>query len=300
MPNDTSLTLPHDAASWHGARLYMDTAHGHVAYHEAGAGPALLFLHGFPLNAYHWRGVINLLAGERRCVAPDLLGLGYTRPAPGADVGLVAQASMLAELLNRLGVTIADIIANDSGTAIAQILAANYPDLVRSMLLTNGDVEVDSPPEPLLPVIQLAQQGGFAQAMVTAALNDKTFARSPEGVIGLTFTRPHEVSDEAIDIYFGPLVETPERVALTDSYAVSLLPNPLVGLEERLRTCTVPTAILWGTGDKFFKPGNVDYLRDVLPNVTYTQHVEGAALFFPEEYPDVVAEAARTLWTSLP
>jgi len=286
----------HDIARWHGARLYARTSHGEVAYHALGQGPALLLIHGFPLNAYHWRDVMKLLADERRCIAPDLLGLGYTRPISGTDIGSRAQADMLAELLESLGIEQADVIANDSGTAIAQLLAVHHRGRVRSMLLTNGDVEPDSPPEPLLPVIEMARQGAFAEAMVGAAIADKAAARSREGVIGLTFAEPQGVSDEAIDLYFEPLIESPERAALTNRYATSLLPNPLEGLERRLREVTVPTAILWGTGDKFFKPSNVEYLRGVLPNVKQVRHVEGAALFFPEENPGLVADAARDLW----
>jgi len=285
-----------EIARWHDARRYLTTSHGDIAYHEVGQGPALLLIHGFPLNAYHWRDIMDLLAGERRCIVPDLLGLGYSKPKPGADVGSAAQADMLAELLDRLGIEQADVIANDSGTAITQLLVVSHPGRVRSMLLTNGDVEPDSPPEPLLPVIEMAQQGAFAEAMVGAAIADKGLARSGEGVIGLTFADPDGVSDEAIDLYFKPLIESPDRVQLTNRYAASLLPNPLAGIEERLRSITVPAAILWGTADKFFKPSNVDYLQGVLPNLKQVRHVEGAALFFPEEHPELVAEAARELW----
>ena len=265
----------HDIARWHEKRSFANTSYGEIAYHDVGEGPALLLLHGFPLNAYHWRDVMALLSGERRCIAPDLLGLGYSKPKHGADIGLVSQADMLAELLDSLGIDQSDIIANDSGTAIAQLLAVNHPARVRSMLLTNGDVEPDSPPEPLLPVIALAQRGEFAEAMVGAAIGDKALARSPDGVIGLTFADPNGVSDEEIYLYFAPLIESSERVALTNRYATSLLPNPLAGLEERLRTVAVPTAILWGTGDKFFKPSNVDYLRNVLSKRPFRKGLSG-------------------------
>lgn len=86
---------------------------------------------------------------------------------------------------------------------------------------------------------------------------------------------------------------------MTNKYATSLLPNPLEGIEKRLRAVSVPTAILWGTGDKFFKASDVDYLCSVLPNVKQIRHVDGAALFFPEEYPKLVAEAAQQLWTAI-
>jgi pimeloyl-ACP methyl ester carboxylesterase len=284
---------------WHEKRLYVTTSHGDIAYHDVGEGPALLLIHGFPLNAYHWRDVMRLLAGERRCIAPDLLGLGYTRPATNADLSLSAQAAMLVELLDSLGLGEADIIANDSGTAIAQLLAVGNPHRVRSMLLTNGDVEPDCPPQPLLPVIELARQGTFAEATISAALADKALARSEQGIIGLTYSHPELVSDEAIALYFAPLIESLERIALTNAYACSFLPNPLEGLEAELRSCTVPTAILWGTADVFFREDDIDYLVSVLPDVRHIRRVDDAKLFFPEEQPELVVEAARKLWTSI-
>src|SRR5215472_8448158 len=59
-------------------RRFAATRFGRIAYVERGTGPVALFLHGFPLNSFQWRGVIRQLSGERRCVAPDAMGLGCT------------------------------------------------------------------------------------------------------------------------------------------------------------------------------------------------------------------------------
>src|SRR5262245_2076998 len=68
----TAMTSMHarvsDVSAW---RARTRTAHGDIAYLAHGAGPAALFLHGFPLNSYQWRGAIELLAPHRRCIAPD-------------------------------------------------------------------------------------------------------------------------------------------------------------------------------------------------------------------------------------
>src|SRR5688572_6382346 len=77
-----------DAAArrFHATRRFLKTPAGEIAWVEQGAGPAALFLHGFPLNGFQWRGAMERLAPHRRCLAPDLLGMGFTRPAAGQDL----------------------------------------------------------------------------------------------------------------------------------------------------------------------------------------------------------------------
>jgi haloalkane dehalogenase len=65
-------------AEFHAARRFEDTPFGRIAFIERGSGDPALFVHGLPLNGFHWRSVIESLAGHRRCVEPDLMGLGYT------------------------------------------------------------------------------------------------------------------------------------------------------------------------------------------------------------------------------
>ena len=120
-----------------------------------------------------------------------------------------------------------------------------------------------------------------------------------DGLGGQTFTYPENPTDEAIDQYLAPLVSSPERKALTHAYALGLDPNPLAGIEASLKRCTVPTRIIWGTGDPIFSSDSPDYLDRMLPNSRGVRRIEGAKLFFPEEFPDVIAEEARKLWAAV-
>lgn len=286
-----------DAATYRRERRYARLPCGDVAYLDRGRGPAALFLHGFPLNSFQWRGAIARLSAERRCIAPDWLGLGHTRVAPGQAVTPAAQVDMLIALLDRLHVDAADVIANDSGGAVAQLLVAAHPGRVRSLLLTNCDVENDSPPAALLPVIELSRQGQFVDRWLAPWLADKALARSPQGIGGMCFQYPDHPTDEAIDYYLSPLCE-PSQKPLVHAYALGLAPNPLAGIEARLKASRVPTRVLWGTGDTIFSQASPDYLMRVLGTPRGVRRIAGAKLFFPEEYPDVVAAEARRLWTA--
>ena len=178
---------PLTAANYRTSRKFAATAYGRIAYIERGKGPAALFLHGFPLNSFQWRGVISLLAAHRRCIAPDYLGMGFTEIKEGQSVAPAEQAAMITAFLDTLSISSVDIIANDSGGAIAQLLLTQHPKLIRTVLLTNCDAEPDSPPPAVMPVIALAKQGAFADKLLVPWLADKELARSPKGLGGACY-----------------------------------------------------------------------------------------------------------------
>src|SRR5215831_18737788 len=89
------------------------TSVGEIAYAERGKGPAALFVHGVFLNSYYWRHVMARLSGERRCLAPDLLGHGDTPVKPGQEVSLRIQAELLDVFCEAMGLDEVDVVAND-------------------------------------------------------------------------------------------------------------------------------------------------------------------------------------------
>jgi pimeloyl-ACP methyl ester carboxylesterase len=256
-----------------------------------------LFLHGFPLNSFQWRGVIPRFSQIRRCIAPDFLALGYTEVADGQSVRPQAQIQMLVELLDKLSISAVEIVANDSGGAIAQLFVTRHPERVRSLLLTNCDTEPDSPPAAVLPVIESARAGRFADDWLAPWLRDKALARSEQGLGGQCYADPAHPTDEVIETYLGPLLSSPERKALTNAYAVALALNPLAGIESSLKSSHVATRIVWGTADKIFSATSADYLARTLDNSLGVRRVLGAKLFFPEEMPGLIAEEAEWLWS---
>jgi haloalkane dehalogenase len=284
------------ARAWNAARRHQPTRFGDIAYVERGTGPVALFLHGFPLNSFQWRGAFDRLSGERRCIAPDSLGLGFTRVAAGQGVTPWDQADMLAAFLDALGIGAVDLVANDSGGAVAQIFVTRFPDRVRTLLLTNCDVEPDSPPLALQPVLALAREGTYPDRWLVPWFRDPELARSPQGFGGMCFSDPSQPTDAAIALYFGPLVATPASKALVNAYTLGLDPNPLAGIEPALRRCKVPTRIVWGMADDIFAKESPDYLDRLLSNSRGVRRLPKAKLFWPEEYPDVIAEEARKLW----
>lgn len=289
---------PLDADAFHGLRRYVRTTFGDIAYVEQGQGAAALFLHGFPLNGFQWRGVLPRLAPYRRCIAPDFLGLGYTRVAEGQAVAPEDQVAMLLDFMDILGIASADLVASDSGGAVAQLLLARHPERVRTLLLANCDTAIDSPPPAMLPVIDLARQGRFIDDWLGRWHADPALARSAEGIGGMCYTDPTQPSDEAIDTYFGPMLSTQQRTGLGNAYAVALARNALAGSADALRQSRAPVRVVWGMADTIFGQHNVEYLAQAFGNARGVRRLAGAKLFWPEEQPQVIAEEARALWNA--
>ena len=284
-----------DAAAFRASRRFVATPFGRIAYVERGSGPAALFLHGFPMNGFQWRGSIERLSRHRRCLAPDFIGLGYTEAPGQQDLSPQAQTDMLAAFLDRLSISAVDLIANDSGGTIAQLFVVQHPARVRTMLLTNCDVHENSPPAQMANSIKAARAGTYDQKM-QRHLDDRVYARSPQGIGGSAYVDPASLTDEALEYYFRPLVESPLRRTQLNRHLAAFEPNPLLAIEPALRRCTTPTRMAWGTADQLFPVRWAEWLDETLPGSRGVRLVDGGRLFWPEEMPDLVAEEAQALW----
>lgn len=285
-----------DAAAWHRLRRFVPTRFGDIACIDHGQGEAALFLHGFPLNSFQWRGAIERLARYRRCIAPDFLGLGHSEVADGQDLAPREQVAMLVAVLDRLGIDRVDVIANDSGGQAAQLLVAAHPQRVRSLLLSNCDSEINSPPAAMAPVIELARENRWVDEWIVPWHADPVLARSDAGIGAMCYADPGHPGDEAIAAYFSPLIASPRRKALANAYAVALARNPLTGIGPRLARCGVPTRIVWGMADTIFAPADADHLDRAFDRSLGVRRLPGYKLFWPEERPDVIAAEALALW----
>ncbi|HTC76142.1 MAG TPA: alpha/beta hydrolase [Edaphobacter sp.] len=288
-------TQPIDAKTFDASRKFANLPISNVAYVERGHGLAALFVHGYPLNGFQWRGALDRLQAHRRCIAPDVMGLGHTQTPEEQTISPVTQAEMLALLLDSLHIDAVDLVANDSGGLVSQVFVAKYPHRVRTLLLTNCDVDENNPPPQFLPLIALAKNETLADRFFVPQLNDKNLARSAKG-LGSAYTYPDRLTDETIETYLRPLVETPLRRSQLDQYTVSLGTNELFAIRDDLHRWKGPARMVWGLKDPFFGAQWAEWLDKTLPGSRGVRKLDDANLFFPEEMPDVIAEEALALW----
>jgi haloacetate dehalogenase len=96
---------------------------------EAGDGPPLVLLHGFPETWYAWRKQIPALAPHFRLIIPDLRGYGETeKPASGYDKRTMA--ADIRALMQALGIDRAPVIGHDRGARVATRFAKDHPGAI--------------------------------------------------------------------------------------------------------------------------------------------------------------------------
>lgn len=272
----------------------VTTASGRIAYTEAGSGPVALFVHGVLLNGHLWRHQLAALSDIRRCIAVDLLAHGDTEIAPDQDVSVTANARMLREVVDVLGIDKVDLVGNDSGGGIAQIFAATNPSRVRSLTLTDCDVHDNWPPEAFKPFLAMAAAGGL-RGTLDAMVADKNIYRSAQA-LGPAYEHPDRVSDETIETYLRPLVETEQRTRDFQRFLAAFDCKHTVAVEEQLRTLKAPTLIAWGTDDIYFDVRWSHWLAKTIPGTRKRIEFEGARIFFPEERAANFNRELRSHW----
>jgi pimeloyl-ACP methyl ester carboxylesterase len=278
-------------------RHTVATRSGEISYIDIGTGPVALFVHGIATNAYLWRHVISALATQRRCIALDLPLHGRSPVTAEQDLSLAALAAGLDDFCEALGLAGIDLVANDTGGAIAQIFAARHPQRLATLTLTDCDTAGNMPPESVKPVIELAAAGKLAP---TAVEMFGDLDAAAQASFGFAYEHLDRVDRDVIRSYLEPCIGTMERARQFERLMVSLDAGDLEAVTPQLRELTVPTLVVWGTDDEAFDISWAYWLRDTIPGTTGVVTVDGARLFFPEERPTDLVPHLEQHWASVP
>jgi len=280
-----------DPAATAAARKTVDTRFGPVTYLESGTGPAALFLHGVFLNAELWSHQLGALSDLRRCLAVDLLAHGGSVCPRPDQMTIDAQVEMVADFLDGLGIDRVDLIGNDTGGAIAQLVAVRLAGRVRSLTLTNCDADDNWPPEAFRPIFDLARAGELADA-AQALAGDPESARA---ALASGLENPAALSPQTLSSFFTPFAARSGAEAL-QAYVAAMDCSATVGIRADLTRFEAPTLVVWGTGDDFFDVRWAHWLAETIPGTVRCVELEGAKLFFPIER-DELTDELRALWS---
>lgn len=258
-----------------------------------GPGRAAIFVHGVGTNALIWRHVVAGLRGTTRCVAVDLPLHGMTPLRPGQEVSLPALADLVEAVCAKLDLGAVNLVANDTGGAVAQVLAARHPARLASLTLTNCEVHDNVPPRAFLPTV-LAARLGLLAAIGPWLVANPGMARRRGYAAG--YEKIAHLPLDVADSFIRPLLGTREAARGFQRWIPSIEQKDLVAVRPRLRVLRVPVHVVWGTGDSFFDVRWAHRLIETFPNSQPLVFVQGGRLFFPDERAEELVAVLRQRW----
>ncbi len=229
---------------------------GDVAIHyvDEGKGPPLVLIHGLGGRIYNFRYNIPVLAERLRVVALDLKGFGYSeRPATG-DYSLAAQARLVGELMDRLGISRAAVLGHSMGGAIALRLAVTCPEKVDRLILVGS-----APPNGMVPRLAASRPLPSLLRLGTALVLHQPGLR--ERVLQQGFYDPAFLSPEMLEEF-----RRSACIRGSTNAIASLLSDAARDEPVDLSRVGQPVLLLWGEGDRWTNLRVARRLADELPD----------------------------------
>lgn len=212
-----------------------------VHYCRAGAGPALLLLHGLVGSARNWEQNIRQLAQIRTVYAVDLVNMGDSDRVAGLDASLGATADRVAQTLEHLGIAQADIAGHSHGGAVALMLAARHPEKVGRLVLFAPANPYCQESRGLIRFYNSRPGGWFARLIPGMPVLVKRLAHRR------MYVDPSRIRERDYEGYIRGLnADSVEHVL----QILAEWSEDMVALDERLDEVTgVPTLLIWGDLD---------------------------------------------------
>jgi pimeloyl-ACP methyl ester carboxylesterase len=227
---------------------YVDA--GDVRLHAVvgGEGPPLLLIHGWPQTWYAWRMLMPALAEDFEVIAVDQRGIGLSdKPADGYDTATLA-GDMVA-LMEALGHRRFAVYGTDTGMTIAYALAADHPDRVERLVVSEAPLPGISPSPPLFLPPQLNARLWHLAFNQLPKVNEQLVRGREEIFFGAELDASagtHKLPDYAVSYYIESLASDPE--ALRGSFELYReFPSMIAQNEQRkTRRLTIPVLAIGG------------------------------------------------------
>ena len=269
------------------AHRFADLGDVRLHFVEAGEGPLVLLLHGFPQFWYEWRHQIPaLVEAGFRVVAPDMRGYNLSDKPPGVRSYRV---ELLARDVERLilacGERTASVVGHDWGAIVAWIAAMRYPGYLERLAILN----VPHPArflDGLLSPMQLLRSSyvfffqipRLPEEVIRAG--DFALLRS---ALGRDPVRPGALTAEDIERYIEAIAR-PGALTASLNYYRALLRTP-GETRALLQRVEAPVLVIWGERDRFLSRRLAEPPRLWVPNLVGVTRLPDASHWVAEDRP---------------
>jgi epoxide hydrolase 4 len=253
---------------------YAQVGDVELHYVEAGGGPLVVLLHGFPEFWYGWRQQIApLVKAGFRVVAPDLRGYNLSSKPDGfADYTADKLATDIRGLIRELGAESAMVVGHDWGGTVAWTLAMNHPEVVERLAILNA-----AHPRRLNDGLRNPRQ--LLRSWYFFYLQ---FPRLPERRARrrhwrffkrfLRDARPPYTAEE-LERYDEAWSRPGAAKAMIDYYRAAVR----LGSKQEIRPVSAPTLVIWGQGDRYLGPKLAEPQHEDVPNLDRVERLADAS-----------------------
>jgi pimeloyl-ACP methyl ester carboxylesterase len=245
----------------------------------------VVFIHGYYVNGDLWKDVVAQMPGDLMCITPDLPLASHEVPMNAdADLSPAGVARIIADLIEELDLEDVVLVGNDSGGALCQIVATEFPERIGGLVLTPCDAFEKFPPAPYNLIRHIARIPRVDKA--TNALFGAKFAR------WLTF-RPlmkSSYDDQLVRSWVEPARLSPAVTRDGLKFARAVHPRHTIAAASKLPSFDRPALMLWPPDCTFFKFSLAERLAEALPN-SRIEPIKDGWTFLPLDQPAAVADA---------
>jgi haloalkane dehalogenase len=265
---------------------WLDVGAGEVAYRRVGAGPDVLFVHGWPVTGATFRTLLPHLADHVTCHIIDLPGAGSSRFDDATPITLEQHIRTVRNVVDQLALGDVAVVGHDSGGLIARHAMVGDPRL-RSMGLIDTE-QSQGLSRKFKMFLSTRRMPGLAAGLGWAL--GRRWVRRSGLVLGDALADRSLLDGEFDEFFLQPLHTSPVH----RNAAARLLRNFDTSYVRELaqvhRRIDVPVQLVWGEQDAFFPVSWAREMVNTFPNARLTV-VPGAGLFSHEERPAEVAAA---------
>jgi pimeloyl-ACP methyl ester carboxylesterase len=284
---------------WPGEQVHVGATSVHVRRVPTGAGrrePAVL-VHGLGGSATDWTDMMGLLSDRLDARAPDLPGFGWSPPPPDANYTPEAHARTVAKLIDDSVGEAVHLMGNSLGGAVATLVAARRPDLVRTLTLVSPALPVYRPRATNVHLPALAFP--FIGQRLARRLGRYPVETRVRATLALCFADPSRVPPQR----FEEAVAEASRRARLDYESEAMLASLRALIAAYLRRgpstlwnaaaqVQAPTLLVYGLRDKLVDPKTSAKAARTFPR-SHLLMLPGSGHVAQMEHPEVVAAAVR-------
>ena len=228
---------------------FVDTGQLRLHAVTGGQGPPLLLVHGWPQTWYAWRMLMPALARDFQVVAVDQRGIGLSdKPPDGYDTGTLA--SDLVGLMEALGHRRFAVYGTDVGMPIAYALAADHPERLERLVVSEAPLPGVTPSPPLfLPPPLNARLWHLAFNQLPAEVNER-LVRGREGIFfGPEFDASagtNKLPEDAVKYYIDTLASDPDALRGSFGFYRAIPTTTAQNQQRKEQRLTMPVLAIGG------------------------------------------------------